>query len=202
MDETKIFWVTDSPFLHPKLVSVVCKNSENLFIAGGSKFIFARMNDMEEKPRKKSPGREQLLQKLKAFCAYQERCHQEVRDKAFALGLSNVDLGELMATLIEENYLNEERFAILYAGGKFRMKHWGRIKIKYALKQKGVSEYSIKKALKQIDVDDYEAVFRKVAAQKERLLSGSQVAKKKKLYQFLLSRGFESELIWRLLQAG
>ncbi|MEO6916993.1 MAG: regulatory protein RecX [Chitinophagaceae bacterium] len=154
---------------------------------------------MEEKPQRRTYGREQLLQKLKEFCAYQERCHQEVRDKAFALGISNVDLGELLATLIEENYLNEERFAIMYAGGKFRMKHWGRVKIKYALKQKGVSEYSIKKALKQIDMDDYDVVLRKVAEKKEALITGSTVVKKKKLYQFLLSRGFESDLIRAVL---
>ncbi|MEO6933214.1 MAG: regulatory protein RecX [Chitinophagaceae bacterium] len=157
------------------------------------------MNNMEEKPQRRTYGREQLLQKLKEFCAYQERCHQEVRDKAFALGISNVDLGELLATLIEENYLNEERFAIMYAGGKFRMKHWGRVKIKYALKQKGVSEYSIKKALKQIDMDDYDVVLRKVAEKKEALITGSTVVKKKKLYQFLLSRGFESDLIRAVL---
>lgn len=162
-------------------------------------FTFAAMMGMEEKPQKKMPGREQLLQKLKEFCAYQERCHQEVRDKAFALGLSNVDLGELVATLIEENYLNEERFAVMYAGGKFRMKHWGKIKINYSLKQKGVSEYCIKKALKQIDPDDYEAALRKVAEQKGRLLAGRTDLKKQKLFQYLLSRGFESDLIRMVL---
>jgi regulatory protein len=80
---------------------------------------------------------EQAFQKLKHFCAWQERCHSEVKEKAFSLGLRKAQADELVSRLIEENYLNEERFARQFAGGKFRMKQWGRIKIKSGLKQKG-----------------------------------------------------------------
>jgi regulatory protein len=98
--------------------------------------------------------KEQALQKLKHYCAYQERCHSEVRDKLFSLGVYKKHHDDLIAALIAENYLNEERFAVAYAGGKWRIQHWGRVKIKYELKQKQISDYCIKKALKQIDEED------------------------------------------------
>src|SRR5215212_8377851 len=100
-------------------------------------------------------SKEQAWPQIKQYCAYQERCHSEVKEKLYSYGLYKNDAEQLMAQLIEENYLNEERFAIQYAGGKFRMNQWGRVKIKYALRQMQVSEYSIKKALKQISESDY-----------------------------------------------
>src|SRR5690606_26754360 len=100
-------------------------------------------------PFKKQLTPEQALQKLKHYCAYQERSHSEVVEKLYSLGVWKREHDAIIASLIEEGYLNEERFAIAFAGGKFRMKKWGRTKIKYELKQRQVSEYSIKKALKQ-----------------------------------------------------
>jgi regulatory protein len=145
---------------------------------------------------KKILTKEQALQKLKQYCAYQERCHQEVKEKLYALGVWKRDHDEIIATLIEENYLNEERFAIAYAGGKFRIKGWGRIKIKYELKQKQVSEYCIKKALKQIDESDYIAKLTKLATEKYQSLKGEQyLIRKKKTIDYLVGRGFELGLI-------
>jgi len=112
---------------------------------------------------KKYLTKEQALQKLKHYCAYQERCHSEVKEKLYQLGVWKKEHDEIIASLIEENYLNEERFAVAYAGGHFRIKQWGRIKIKYELKQKQVSEYSIKKALKQIEDEEYGKVLEKRA---------------------------------------
>ena len=89
--------------------------------------------------------------KIKAYCAYQERCHSEVKEKLFSYGLSKNDVEELISKLVVENYLNEERFAIQFAGGKFRIKQWGKTKIRYELRQKQVSGYCIKKALSLID---------------------------------------------------
>ena len=88
---------------------------------------------------------QQALQKIKHYCAYQERCHSEVKEKLYGVGLRKNEVDEIISTLIEENYLNEERFAIQFAGGHFRIKNWGRVKIKYELKQKQVSDYCIKK---------------------------------------------------------
>ena len=98
---------------------------------------------------------DQALPKAKHYCAYQERCHSEVKDKLYSFGLNKKEVEQILSQLIEENYLNEERFAIQFAGGRFRIKQWGRVKIKYELKQKQVSEYSIKKALEQIKETEY-----------------------------------------------
>ena len=140
--------------------------------------------------------KEQALQKLKHYCAYQERCHSEVKEKLYSLGVWKNNQDEIISTLIEEGYLDEERFAIAYAGGKFRMKHWGRVKIRHALLQKQVSEYSIKKALKSIDEADYKSTLQKEAEEKYASLKQEQyLARKKKTMDYLAARGFEHDLI-------
>ncbi|HQV61391.1 MAG: RecX family transcriptional regulator [Chitinophagaceae bacterium] len=145
---------------------------------------------------KKHLTKEQALQKLKHYCAYQERCHSEVKEKLFNLGVWKKEHDEIISTLIEENYLNEERFAIAYAGGKWRVKHWGRVKIKYELKQKQVSEYCIKKALQQISQEEYLAVLKKLADEKYASLKAEQyLVRKKKTMDYLLNKGFEMDLV-------
>jgi regulatory protein len=145
---------------------------------------------------KKQLTKEQALQKLKHYCAYQERCHSEVKEKVYNLGVWKKDHDEIIATLIEENYLNEERFAIAFAGGRFRMKQWGRVKIKYELKQKQVSEYSIKKALKQIDESAYLKTLNKLAKHKYASLKKEQpFIRNKKTMDYLMGKGFEMELV-------
>jgi len=142
-------------------------------------------------------SKEQALPKIKQYCTYQERCHAEVKEKLYAFGLYKKDVEQLMSQLIEENYLNEERFAIQYAGGKFRMNQWGRIKIKYALKQKQVSDYCIKKALKEINESDYKKTLQKLVEQKLKTLKGEKniFIKKRKLQDYLLQKGYEGELV-------
>jgi regulatory protein len=104
-------------------------------------------------------------------------------------------------TRIEENYLNEERFAIAFAGGKFRVKQWGRVKIKYELKQRQVSDYCIKKALKQLEEDEYLKTLNKLAEEKYASLKGEQyLVRKKKTMDYLAGRGFEMELVRRALE--
>lgn len=139
----------------------------------------------------------QALPKLKQYCTYQERCHSEVKEKLYSYGIYGNDADDITSKLIDEGYLNEERFATHFAGGRFRMKQWGRMKIKYELKQKGVSEYCIKKALAVIDGDDYENTLQKLAGQKLKLLKNEKniFIKKRKLQDFLLQRGFENDLV-------
>ena len=134
---------------------------------------------------KKNLTKEQALQKLKHYCAYQERCHSEVKEKLYSLGVWKKEHDEMIAALIEENYLNEERFAIAFAGGKFRVKQWGRVKIKQALKQKQVSEYCIKKALKEIDDNEYRKVLEKLVKEKYASMKNEQhlIRKKKTMDQ-------------------
>ena len=149
---------------------------------------------------KKQITKEQALQKLKHYCAYQERCHSEVKEKLYNLGAWKKDHDEIIATLIEENYLNEERFALAFAGGKFRVKQWGRVKIKYELKQKQLSEYCIKKSLKQIDEEEYIKVLNKLAKDKYTSLKSEQyLIRKKKTMDYLIAKGFEMDLIRRVV---
>lgn len=140
---------------------------------------------------------QQALPKAKNYCAYQERCHSEVKDKLFSFGLNKTEVDEMLSTLIEENYLNEERFATMYVGGHFRIKNWGRVKIKYELKKKMVSPYCIKKALETIDDADYMKTLEKLAEQKLKTLKSEKnhFIKKKKLQDHLLMKGYESDLI-------
>ena len=140
---------------------------------------------------------EQALPQVKQFCVYRERCHSEVKEKLYSLGLYKNDVEQLMAQLIEENYLNEERFAKQYADGKFRINQWGRVKIKYALRQKQVSDYSIKKGLKEISEADYKKTLQKLAEQKLKTLKNESnvFSKRKKLQDYLLGKGYEGEVV-------
>ena len=152
---------------------------------------------------KKYYSKEEALQKAKQYCAYQERCHSEVKEKLYSLGMYKKEVDELLSELISENYLNEERFAIQFAGGKFRIKLWGRIKIKYALKQKQVSEYCIKKGLACINETDYKKTLQKLFDQKLKTLKGEKniFIKKRKLQDCLIQKGFETNLVSGLIAA-
>ena len=145
--------------------------------------------------QKKYLTKEEALQKLKQYCAYQERSHYEAVQKLWDLGVRKSEHDEIVSALIEEDYLNEERFAIQYAGGKFRMKDWGRKKIYHALKEKQVSTYCINKALKGIPEDDYLKTLHSLAEKKWNSLKGEQyVVRQKKTMDYLLQKGYEPEL--------
>jgi regulatory protein len=140
--------------------------------------------------------KEQSLEKIKNYCSYQERCHKEVKERLYSYGLRKTEVDEIMVNIIENNYLNEERFAIQFAGGKFRMKHWGRKKIEYELQQKGVSTFIIKLALKEIEQPSYLSTLQKLATNKWNLLAGERVlTRQTKTYAYLLQKGFEPALI-------
>lgn len=146
-------------------------------------------------------SRDEALQKAKHYCAYQERCHSEVKDKLYSLGMNKKEVDELLSELISENYLNEERFAVMYAGGKFRIKQWGRNKIKNALRQKQISAYCITKALKTIDDLEYQKILLNIFEQKLKTLNREKniFIKKRKLQDHLLQKGFEPDLIRPLI---
>ncbi len=135
---------------------------------------------------------EQAVPKIKQYCAYQERCHSEVRDKLYSFGLHKNEVEEIISTLITENYLNEERFAIHFAGGKFRMKQWGKVKIKKALKYKQVSDYCIRKALKEIDALRLRKNFQETGRTKVENIKKRKkyFYKKKKVTGFLIAKRF------------
>jgi regulatory protein len=140
---------------------------------------------------------EKALQKLRHYCGYQERSHAEVKQKLYSLGLFEKEAEELISRLIEDGYLNEERFAISYASGKSRNNGWGRIKIRHGLEQKGISKYCILKALQSLDESEYIAGFQRIADKKWLSLRSEKniFVKKNKWQQFLLQRGFEQSVI-------
>lgn len=144
---------------------------------------------------------QQAHQKIKHFCAYQERCHSEVKEKLYGYGLRKQEVEQILSQLIEEDYLNEERFAEQFAGGRFRMKKWGRVKIRYELKQRQVSEYCIRKGMKVIDEEDYYNTLQQLFELKSRELKGekNQFIRKRKLQDYLLQKGYETEYIRELL---
>ena len=146
---------------------------------------------------KKQLTKEQALQKARHYCGYQERSHAEVKEKLYSFGLRRQEVDETLARLIEDDDLNEERFACQFAGGHFRMKRWGRVKITYELKQKQVSEYCIRKAMKEIDEDDYIKTLEKLAADKWATLATelNLFIKLRKTSDYLMQKGYESGLV-------
>jgi regulatory protein len=153
---------------------------------------------------KKYLTKEQAYQKLRHYCGYQERSHAEVKEKAYSFGFGKADVEELTSKLIEEDCLNEERFAKLFAGGKFRMKQWGRVKINYELKQKRISEYCISKAIKEIDETAYLDTLNKLAKTKWNSVKDPGVnlfVKMSKTRNYLLQKGYEPELVASVLKA-
>jgi regulatory protein len=131
------------------------------------------------------------------YCNYQERCHKEVRQKLLENGADEDEVSQLITEMIEENMLNEERYARAFARGKFRMKQWGRRKIVYELKQNQVSEYCVRKGLSEIDEDEYMLTLKKLSAQKAGELKKERnvFTRKSKLYRYLTQKGFESDLV-------
>jgi regulatory protein len=147
------------------------------------------------KTQKLTPN--QAYIKAMVYCAYQERSHREIRAKLFSYGLYADDVEDLISKLITENFINEERYAKLYVGGKFRIKKWGKNKIKASLKAEGISDYCIKKGMAEIDENDYLKTIKKLWDEKYRSdKTSNKLLKKQKIVRYLISKGYESDLIF------
>ena len=138
--------------------------------------------------------------KTGAFCAYQERTQQEVRDKLYALGLYRNEVENVLTELITEDFVNEERYAKAFAGGRFRMKQWGRRKIEYALKQKNISPYCIEKGLEEISDEDYEKVIVRLIEKRMPDRAKIDYKSKSNVARYIIGKGFEPELVWTLIE--
>jgi regulatory protein len=140
---------------------------------------------------------EQAIKKLEYYCAYQERCHQDVENKLRSMKLS-IGLKEtVMLHLLENDFLNEERFAKAFVRGKFRIKKWGKGRIEKELKTRNISEYNIRSGLKEISESDYLKSFNELAKKRISQINETNVYKKrKKLADYLLYRGWESDLVY------
>lgn len=140
------------------------------------------------------------LLKMQSWCAYQERCQQDARNKLYELGMWEEAVENIIVKLIEDNFLNEERFATSFARGKFTIKKWGRIKIRQELKQKRVGDYCLKKAMQQIDETEYLATLKRLMEIKRKLIKEkSPIKLNYKLMNFALSKGYEKDLVFDVL---
>lgn len=139
----------------------------------------------------------EAIHKIEHYCAYQERCHEEVAFKLRSMKLDTQETDEIIAHLIESNFLNESRFACSFARGKHRIKHWGKIRIVNELKFRKITTYNINLALKEITSEEYSATFHNLAERHwEALRESDTLKKRKKFCDYLLRRGFESNLVY------
>ncbi|MCS6822080.1 MAG: RecX family transcriptional regulator [Microscillaceae bacterium] len=142
-----------------------------------------------------------ILQKITRFCAYQERTQQEVREKLRSFKIFGEEAEEIISYLVTENFINEERLAISFAGGKFRTKQWGKQKIEYALRQKHLSEHCIRKGLEAIEQTEYEQTLTELLRKKYELLTQEEpnlFLRKQKTFRYALQKGYELDLIQKL----
>ena len=139
----------------------------------------------------------EALSKIFRYCAYQERSHREVKDKLFEYGLHSNQVDEILSHLITEGFLNEERYAKTFAGGKFRMMKWGRLKIQRELESAGVSPRNIARGLVEINASDYSKTLLSLVKKKSNQVTDENLYKKKnKVARFIIGKGYEPELVW------
>ncbi|HYG17697.1 MAG TPA: regulatory protein RecX [Ohtaekwangia sp.] len=152
---------------------------------------------------KKQTTASDARQKIFRYCAYQERCHKEVRDKLYSYGLHKNEVEDILTGLITEGFLNEERFARAFAGGKFRMQKWGRIKIVHELEARGLTPNCIKAGLKEIDEQDYAKLLRDVLKKRAvQSTAENPFVHKDKLARYAIQKGFEPDLVWSIIKSG
>ena len=139
----------------------------------------------------------EALQKLQNYCAYQERCHSEVQQKLKDMNMIPEAIDQIIVSLINDNYLNETRFAQTFVRGKFRIKKWGKHRLTLELKKKGISKFNIKKAIGEIEDSEYITVFNNLAKKRSlQIKETNKTKKKRKLADYLLYRGWESHMVY------
>tara|TARA_R110002126_G_scaffold274972_1_gene420284 strand:+ start:26588 stop:27058 length:471 start_codon:yes stop_codon:yes gene_type:complete len=142
----------------------------------------------------------EIKRKIEQYCVYQDRCHKEVEQKIREYQLIPEARELILLSLMKDNFLNEERFARSFARGKFRIKSWGKQRIVRELKFKDISAYNIKTALKEIDETEYIATIYRITENRNAVISESNSYKRKqKLIGFLMRKGFENELIYKVV---
>lgn len=143
----------------------------------------------------------EALARIYRYCAYQERSHQEVKNKLYEYGLYSSEVDELLSRLITEGFLNEERFAKAFAGGKFRMKKWGRLKIQNKLESLGLTTRCIGRGMKEIDAVDYSKVLKDLLKKKaQQTIEENPYKRRDKVARFAIAKGYEPELVWEMVK--
>ena len=150
--------------------------------------------------KKKSYSLNEAKKKLENFCSYQERCHKEVKEKLRELGMIQLASQEIIAQLIQEDYLNETRFAKNFARGKFRIKNWGRNRISRELKSRNITDYNIKMGMQEFTDIEYEETFYNLIEKRKKSVEHLPIdQQKKKIFSYLSYRGWEHEKIFDAL---
>lgn len=145
--------------------------------------------------------KEEALNRIRKYCAYRERCHKEVDEKLFSWGYNQIEAGEIISKLIQENFLNEERYARAFARGKFRMNKWGRNKIRQGLMAKDINDRLIQIAFNEIDENDYAESLSKLLLKKEKSIrEKNDFIKRRKLAEYVIRKGYEPELVWEIVK--
>jgi regulatory protein len=157
----------------------------------------------------KKPGKDRLipitpadaLAKIYRYCAYQERSHQEVRDKLYSFKLYAADVDQILTRLITEGFLNEERFARAFAGGKFRIKKWGKQKIQHELERHGLTQKCIAIGMKEIETGDYSKALREVLGKRMKTITETNpYTARDKLAKFAITKGYEPDMVWDMVK--
>ncbi|WP_335973355.1 regulatory protein RecX [Gaetbulibacter jejuensis] len=147
--------------------------------------------------RPKTYTLDEAQKRMERYCAYQERCHQEVTKKLYEMRMIPEARDKIIVHLLEHNFLNEERFTKTFVLGKFRIKKWGRKRLELELKRREISAYNIKLAFKEISDAEYLETFNQLAEKKVAQIKESNLQKKrKKLADYLLYRGWETHLVY------
>lgn len=153
------------------------------------------------KERKKYLSKADIQSKLEYYCAYQDRCHKEVEQKLRDYGADRDQSEDILLHLIKEDFLNEERYAQSYARGKFRMKKWGRMKIRTELKKNRLSDYCIRKGMEEIDEEEYLDCLINLISKKNRESKVSDLfIRRRRISEFLIRKGYEPDIVWRELK--
>lgn len=152
--------------------------------------------------REKEERLSKAFAKIMRYCAYRERCRSEVREKMGKIGLISEDAKVLLTRLEEEGFINEERYACMFALGKFRLKKWGKVKIRAALQGKKITETDIERGLQEIDAGAYGEVLDNLLERKLKAVSEQDpYVKNEKAARFVISKGYEPQLVWEKLKA-
>ena len=141
-----------------------------------------------------------ILEKIQSYCQYQERCIKEVRNKLFSLKATNKTADKILQSLIDNDYLNEDRYAKMFIQGKLRIKKWGRIKLKYELRLKGLDISIIDDNINKIKEEEYTEYFNEFSTNKIKLLEGTKDQKKRSFINYFTYRGWENSLIYQKLK--
>lgn len=152
-----------------------------------------------KKKRQLTPA--EALAKIQRYCAYQERSHRQVKNKLYGYGLHTGQVDEIISQMITQGFLNEERFARAFAGGKFRMQKWGRLKIINELEQLGLTKSCISRGMREIDPADYARTLKTLIRKKFAEVKEPNLFKKRdKIARFVIGKGYEPDLVWEYIR--